>query len=104
MTEQNPQNSYESRIAKCPIHKALNVDQFLYDEVIPDHLWRPFHEIMLIRGELPRFPSRKQLKEFAQKAVAITKDYDLLPMEGYLLMDAFEKLAEYWKRGRTDLN
>lgn len=94
--ELSPQKSYDERLAACPIHQWADVDDYLDRAQVPSHLRKPFHELVLSRGELPKYMNPEQGKLFGKQAVDITLRYELLPLEAYALIMMFGQLIEQW--------
>lgn len=88
--------SYEKRLAGCPIHQWANIDDYLERAQVPPHLWRPFHELALTRGEYPKYMSSDQGREFGQHAVKIIKDFRIKPLDAHKMKDMFEQLISQW--------
>jgi len=104
MSEQDKPKSYEERIAACPIHKWADIDEYLDRAFLPQTLRRPFHELVLSRGEFPKNMSHDQGKLFGKKAVENTKTYEMLPTEAHALRILFGQLIEQWLAAEANNN
>lgn len=69
--------SHEERIASCPIHELVDIDKFLLRAQVPEHLWKPFHEIVLSRGEFPMSMNPEQGDLFKEQAIEITQTHEM---------------------------
>lgn len=96
MPEQDKPTSYEERMAACPIHQWADIDGYLAHARVPQHLWRPFHELVLVRGEMPKNMSPENGKEFGKRAVDLTHQYEIQPVEAHALKMMFGQLVEQW--------
>lgn len=87
--------AYEERIATCPIHQWIDVDDYLKRAGIPDinSLWEAFHELVLARGQYPKYMSGEHGKKFDKEAVALTKEHELQPIEAGVLKDISGQLT-----------
>lgn len=88
--------SFEERIAACPIHQWTDIDGYLERAQVPNHIRRPFHEIVLVRGEFPKNMLPEQGEEFGKRAVNITHQYEIQPGESHSLKILFGQLVEKW--------
>lgn len=88
--------SFEERMAACPIHQWADIDGYLEHAQVPHHLWRPFHELVLVRGELPKNMLPEHGEEFGKRAVDITHQFEIQPIEAHALRILFGKLVEKW--------
>lgn len=88
--------SYEERIAACPIHQWANIDDYLRRARVPVQLWRPFHELVLTRGEHPKYMNRDQGRLFGKRTVEIAQEYEMQPVEAHAMKMIFSKLIEQW--------
>lgn len=104
MSEQDKPKSYEERIAVCPIHNWADIDDYLERASVPQTLKRPFHELVLTRGEFPKNMSKEQGQLFGKKAVEITKTYEILPIEAHALRMIFGQLIEQWLAADAENN
>jgi hypothetical protein len=104
MTEQDKPLSFEERVAACPIHQWADIDGYLERAQVPLHLWRPFHELVLARGELSKNMSLEHGKEFGKRAVDITYQYEIQPVEAHALKMIFGQLIEQWLAENAKLN
>lgn len=96
MSEQDELMSFKERMAACPIHQWANIDGYLERAQVPQHLWEPFYELVLARGELPKYMSPGQGEEFGRRAVEITLQYEIQPLEAHSLKMLFGQLVEQW--------
>lgn len=96
MAEQNESKSLEERMTSCPIHKWADIDDYLRRAQVPQKFNKPFHELVLARGESPKNMSDGQGKEFGSKAVEIIKRYEIQPIEAQSIGIMFGQLTEQW--------
>jgi len=96
MPEQNKPKSLEERMASCPIHKWADIDDYLKRAQVPQKFNKPFHELVLARGESPKNMSDGQGKDFGSRAVEITKKYDIQPIEAQSMGIMLGQLIEQW--------
>lgn len=88
---------FHTAIFDCPIHRWMNrEDRILRKTVVPEKLWRPFHEIIIARGKYPSKLNNAQLKEFAIQADSIIENYQLLPEEKTFLFSKYNQLVDEW--------
>jgi hypothetical protein len=97
MSEDNAsKNVYEKRIASCPIHSWTDIDDYLTHAQVPDKFWKPFHELILIRGESPKNITDADAKIFGLRAIELVNRYNISPIEGQALNIIFRQLVQQW--------
>lgn len=91
----------EERMNDCPIHRwaesafPLGVNGYLISCIVPSRLWGIFQELIIVRGRYYPLISDIDAKEFAKKAIEITKDNDALEMHNLKIL--FQNLIQMWK-------
>lgn len=98
MKEPEGRRSLEERKAASPIHQMVDVDGYLSETSVPHHLHRPFHEIILARGEFPIDTSREQREKFAKKVMDISTGYNMLIIEVLGLKGMYDQFLTVWRR------
>lgn len=96
MLEKGDPKSLEERMAACPIHQWTNVDEYLERAQVPQQFRQPLHELVLTRGEQPKYMSDDQGKQFGKQAVEIINRYKIQPIEARVLTMMFGQLVEQW--------
>ncbi len=76
----------------------MDVDGFLERENVPDQFRRPFHEIILARGQFPLNATEDQIEVFAQEANQITSSHRMDPMEAHLTNVVFKEFMGKWRK------
>lgn len=80
MTEK-PQRSLEERIAACPIHALVDVEDILDATEVPDKICIVVREILLIRGEYSISLGHRQLVELNKRIYDYVSSTNLLIRE-----------------------
>lgn len=104
MQEQDSQRSYKDRVAACPIHQWADVDMYLNMLFTPSHLIKPFHEIILARGEYPKRISKAGDNMFLEQVDKIEKEYELSEYDMDTLEGVFYPLIIEWISSSAVLN
>lgn len=94
--EQKSSKSFEERIASCPIHQTVDVNGYISRFQIPEHVQRVFHELILARGEYPKYMTQEQGKKFSRQAASLVREYEVSEQDGEPLRMMFAQLIEFW--------
>jgi hypothetical protein len=104
MATEKDTRSYEQRIAQCPIHQWTDIEAYVAEAELPQHLIRVFHELILARGEAPRHMNGSEIQKFGKDAVRLIMAYKVLPEEEQPLRLLFELLITQWIDSGLQLN
>lgn len=88
--------SLNERIATCPIHQWVNVEDYLRRAQVPERLFAVFHELVLARGEAGRNPTDEQAQRFGKAAVEIINRHKVTPLEAQSLRIMLMQLVDQW--------
>lgn len=72
---------FEERKATSPIHAMMDVEGYLKKSGIPERLHKPFHEMIIFRGEMPLILDVMQDNQLEQRFTQMSKEYGLQPLE-----------------------
>ena len=86
----------DTEYENCPIHKWINVEKYLAEASVPEHLWETFHELVQARGTFPRIMSNSQGQQFGRMAVGIIDKHNIQPLEAQGLRIIFGQLIGQW--------
>ncbi len=93
-------DTFEERVAASPIHQwastGKGIDGYLREAGVPVGFHRPFHELVILRGEYPWNAGKAEIAGFGKRAKDIMKNSEVPALEANILKTLFTDLIGQW--------